>query len=434
MLSPVTSAAQSPQLALPGSPPPALTRGQIVVARVIGHLTENSIELEISGQRVRAFSPAPLRSGQTLKLRVLDTRSPMLLQPVTKQASSADLALRDTLVRLMPRQSTAEAFRGLNASLSHATRELRAPQTSIQLRPSAGTQLLASPDVLRLSPSEQKQLRSLARVIPSLPQLATAPGLKQAVEQFTVPLESRLKGYINNPSAASQLLENDWRAQLTKIAHALPAEFARTAPERTVPKTVQHVPSNSAPAVQREKTESQESVTRQQAELSPTRTAQALQARESMTKAIEAAIARLQVSQLINSPQSTGGGTAGPVEIPVFDQYGSSVIQLEYRTQEKPENAPPGKTEQTTQASMTVHIDIDTERTLGAKIRLGNGDISIVIGSDDPALHELVQRRIGTLVANLKNRALDPAQVTVAPVSPRNSHAVMRLPLIDENV
>jgi flagellar hook-length control protein FliK len=154
-----------------------LKPGQHIEAVVESHIGENYyvLRLQENGLHLKARTQQQLQPGDVLKLRVEqagDTPTLKMLSHTPPPADAANTVLRAASKELLPRQLPAQTL------IDTLNRLLETAAT--------GSKQAALPPVIQAS------LQRLVQTLPAQTQLATADGLKKAMDQSGIFLEARL--------------------------------------------------------------------------------------------------------------------------------------------------------------------------------------------------------------------------------------------------
>ncbi len=123
---------------------------------------------------------------------------------------------------------------------------------------------------------------------------------------------------------------------------------------------------------------------------------------DSMLKALEAGISRVETLQLANQVLATNGQNLVYLEIPL--KFGNQMesIQLVIEQEEQADNT---STEIAESSTIYLALSIQNDQDLRAKVSFRAGDISVTLWSDNEALQHQLHRRIhqlgNTLSSNL---------------------------------
>ncbi|MDH3589042.1 MAG: hypothetical protein OEQ74_06535, partial [Gammaproteobacteria bacterium] len=189
--------------------------GTILEAVALSDSVKGRVQLQIGARVVSAQTSLPLEAGQTLRLQVAETGRTVVLQTVgdAPEADPVRAGIRQSLPRQLP-----------------------------QTRVLAAAVDLSRPE-LKLPPDLKIAVERLVNVIRSATSLTQGPGLKTAVQDSGVLLESRLAEMVRTPNARVSLTQ-DWKAALLRfrdqLAH-LQVKLAASTPRQARP------PALSAP-------------------------------------------------------------------------------------------------------------------------------------------------------------------------------------------
>ncbi len=186
-----------------------LNPGQILNASVIT-VANGQVTLQIDQALLQARTALTLLAGQKLELQVQKSDRQVVLQLTQKSIDQA--VLTQALRQHLPRQVA------LDQALNPILR---------LLRPAAQTPASSLPAVL------QNITRQLFERLPERQQLQTPQGLKQALENSGLSLESRLRQGLQGSPASSP--REDLKAGLLQLQHALRLQIIRLEQQRELP-------------------------------------------------------------------------------------------------------------------------------------------------------------------------------------------------------
>lgn len=341
--------------------------GALLQATVVSATKDGQAEIRIGADNYRAQTAQPLRAGEQMTLRVVATGSPVQLQVL--QAGTAPDAMQAALRQALPQQ---QSYAPLLADAAAA------------LRPDIRTSL---------PPEVQAALQRLAGSQPGAAQATTAEGLKQAIRQSGVFLESQLaREAAGGPRAQTA---QDFKAAVLVLARALaqamPPESATTARTAAAPSApmAPPPPPGSAPAPQAP-----------HPALLPDLPAgeRALQ----LATGTQGALARIELNQLASVQQ----GQAVWVELPLRRDGGSDVVQLRIG---RDGGGGGGAAEDAWSVSLA--LDLPGLGPVRSLISLRGAQVSVGFWSEDAATHQRLHDHLADLRASLEQAGLDVGRV-----------------------
>jgi hypothetical protein len=353
--------------------------------------------LEVGGTRLQADTDLPLRTGETLTVRVEKQADQTLLRVLARHAPPAEVqsqALRTALPRQTP-------LPPLLANLAAASTQ-RAGETT------------------RVPPQIQQAAHELLRSLPDVRQVATPDGLRRAVEQSGVFFEARLAQAATQSKAFPA---NDLKGGLLKLIALLtglssrgdpappppparagaPAQGAATpqaaAPAQSAPTQRAEAPlPDSAPPMRSDQP-------RPQAPARPTiehamPTGQA--ARELHGQA-EGSVSRITLHQLSSMPTEESPRPILLLEMPVRTPQGSDVWGL--RIEQEPPQRKDGRS--LARWSVSMAFDIEGLGPVQARISLAGATVQANFWAERPATVAAIEGNLDTLRAGMAEAGLD---------------------------
>jgi len=175
-----------------------LQPGQTLLAKVENILINNEVELRIGKQSIRANSPIPLNAGQSISLLVEESNNGNILR-IAQQANQTDVIARALRAVLPKQQPVVDVVKQLVQTLATTKNETANTQNST---PAANN--------LRTA------IQTFVNNLPSVKTLSQAEGVRQAIQNSGVNLESHLRQSIidGKPPQTS----HDIKANFLRIA------------------------------------------------------------------------------------------------------------------------------------------------------------------------------------------------------------------------
>lgn len=428
----------------PSPTPPADTLstwrvGQVLAATVVANPQPGQSELRIGNLLVRAQTGTlELTPGQNLRLEVASLKE----QPVLKllslmQQDPVMLAVRDTLPRQQP---LAPLFNAL-ARLSAGT---------------AQTQDLA-PAIARLA-------REIFNRLPDSGSIATANGLRQALRDSGLFLETKLaqastaQPGVPKDDPRSAELTRDIKANLLRLVSVLRENAANSAPgtSRTGGPPTGATPaatSGTAPTAQlaaalasaaaprapltAPSPDADAPLQRGQPPLPPVAAARLANAQElalttrELQRQAEGALARVQLNQLSSLPQERQAGMEWLIELPVRREQETDIWNL--RISRDPDRAQ-GRdaAEQAPGWSVMLAFDLPGIGAMQTRVNLRGEQISAQFFSQTAGVLPLVMEHLPVLQARLRQAGLQVDELSCHHGQIPTPVAPMRTRLLDE--
>jgi hypothetical protein len=365
--------------------------GQVLEATVLAVTAPDRAVLALAGRRFEAqtqptLAGAPLRSGQQLTLRVDSKDSPVVLTvlrapdspaasaPGAPAAEIQRAALREALPRATP----------IGPALEAAARLAEPPSSPPGVRSPA------------LPEDTMHALRQLLRAVPEAGRLATASGLRTAVEDSGLFLESRLASLppgVPPPTGdlkAALLMLSELLSRATANLKALghpPPGIADAAPP---PPGNPRAPSPSAA----------------HAGAGPAADAPTGEDPALLAIRVEGALARVELNQLRSVPLADAPHPGWLVEIPVRTPGGFDQLTLHVEREGRERR---GRPPEAWQAS--VRLDLEALGPIHATVRWQAGALSATLRAERAATAALLERHAPGLIQALSDAGLPNAAV-----------------------
>lgn len=405
--SPLSPLTQAPTKVTPSTLSNFLQTGAQLTAMVVEAKGGNRYLLEVfqpgrqAGVRVSAQSVTALESGHPLQLEVVDGGPPLQVRLLRQSDVMTGTPKENALRQFLPKQQELSSLVNQLANLGKNQAALPA-------------------DIQQLA-------RNLLESLPDKNTLADAQGLKQAIRDSGLFLESKLAQLAQTDAqiggdAIDPTLINDLKAKLLVLADALTSGSHSSATEQAAATPDQqrlmntHLPDGDAASVAKN---TQTLPHRDNLVSLPN--AGAEQSLKDLSDQTEGALAKLVLNQLSSLPQPDANQQVWRLDIPftLAGQPESAKLEIEREAQEdgsqastNPENAP---------WTVTVEVNPPGLGKLGGKITLHQGAVNAFFWSDTPATAELVRDNLPLLeakleAAGLKTGRLD-ASVGIAPTA-----------------
>ena len=180
-----------------------LQPGQTLLAKVENLIANNQVELRIGSQSIRANSPIPLNVGQTINLLVEESNNGLILR-IAQQTSQTDVIAQALRTVLPKQQAIADVVKLLVQNLA-TSKEFSVVKTDVTTPNSAPT-----------TNSLRSTIQSFISNLPNIKTLSQADGLRQAIQNSGVNLESHLRQSIITGKPPQT--NNDIKANFLRIA------------------------------------------------------------------------------------------------------------------------------------------------------------------------------------------------------------------------
>ncbi|MDH4134270.1 MAG: flagellar hook-length control protein FliK [Gammaproteobacteria bacterium] len=345
----------------------AWTAGQILSGLVVRQAADGTVTLRIGNQEMQARTGLALSADQPLTLQVAQTGAQVVLRVlhVSNLGVAPDAPLRTTPVT--PEAALAQALRAVLP---------RAGDLSPLLTLLAGTPEGLRPDThpSALPAPVSSLLRLLAMQIPAIENLFTAPGLRKALLNSGLFLESQIAQSLAHGTAPA--LEGDFKARLAQLVNRLQLLVGNPAAY-----------GNEAGAALRAGPDTTEVTTQ-------------------WLRQADAALARIEQNQITSLLATPDGRQVFLLEIPVRDGSGHQTLQLrieEDNTGEKGDSPAP----------WTVWLDFNLGALgpLRARVGLSGNSLTASFWAEQPATAELIQARLTELDQALHRAGIENVQL-----------------------
>lgn len=399
--------------------PRAWSVGEILNAVVAKATQGGAAQLRIGQQVVTAETQIPLKQGQQLTLRVLESSQRPVLQVLTQATSNAgDEQIRGAALKnaLPQQQPVAQTFSSLERI---ATRPL----------PSGFQPLKAGIEEVLSKVPPQQALR--------------APNqLKRAIADSGIFLEARLQAGLASPSAPPQ---QDLKSALQRVATIirsmpqLPVQTGQPPTGKPAPQVSTPVPPNQTAATNREtipatSTGTAVAITSSPpatavTKTSPTAIAAATAAPaddapmpaqsttqvsiERLAREVDSALARIQVNQLSSVPVQDGSQQhLWLIEVPVRGEQGFDTLQMVI------EREPESGEDQQSAWSLTLSFSLEPLGPISVRLRLFNQQIDAGFWAERAPTQHLIETELSLFGAALTEVGLNPGHLHVLNASP----------------
>lgn len=349
----------------PGSPKAldAWRVGQVLNATVIETAAQGAITLRINNTLIQAQSQLPVSPGQQLSLQVANAGKQTVLKVIESAVPTDPLA--QALRVALPRQA---ALPPLLANLAW----LSAPAEKAQASP--------------LSPAVTQLASQLFNNLASAASAATAQGLKDALYNSGLFLESKLA----HPGQEQQGLPSDFKAGLLRLLEKLHAEGARGQNSSGQPSATQPPPLRGSPL-------------QAQPAVSASLPAQSSSdAAAELTHQTEGALARLQINQLTSLPATEHPAPLWTLELPL--RHNGRADLLHMRIEQDQAAKKPGA--QNASWTVSLGLDLDGLGPMHARITLAGERVSATLWAERGDTVALLDKHINELHNGLTRAGL----------------------------
>lgn len=368
--------------------------GQVLEATVLAVTAPDRAVLAMAGRRFEAQTETPphgnpLRPGERLALQVASNGSPAVLKVLQPPAPATDTgevqraAVREALPRAEP----------LAPALATLARLAAAPA----VLPRGGLPQGLPPETVHA-------VRHLLRSVPDLARLVTADGLREAVEDSGVFLESRLAAL---PTAAPPPA-GDLKGALLVLAGLLSRATAE-------PKTLGQAPTGAArttpdaPAGQTSPPQATPDVLARQPNppRAPAATVATLPAdpasdvQATAAARVEGALARIELNQLRSVPLADHPQPGWLVEVPFRTPSGFDLLTLRIDRAGRERRGRPPESWQ-----VCVRLDLEPLGPVHATVRWEGGGVAATLRAEREATAALLERHAGELEQALGDAGL----------------------------
>ncbi len=400
--------------------------GEILSATVAEALGSGQVSMRINGQLFTAQTSLTVKPGATLTLRVVSVgeQPTLAVAPSTAEQDPQTQAWRVVL----PLQEPLQPLLDVVAALANDTAESTATPAQVVFR--IAEQILTS--------------------LPDVQEVARPAGLKTAVLNSGLFLESRLLAAANESGSAAGISVADFKAGLLRLTSALresttdPAaagsEFGGSAlpPARgdAVPArgSMQAAPlvQNSLPSVSNTSLLVQSSITTKPPGQNSVSASPPLQLPPDLTgKApvhqVEAALARLQMNQLSSLPAEHGGTPMWVIDLPVRREDRVDVLRLQVEADDRR-----GHSQELRSWSVSLGLEPSNLGPVHVRLTLHGGQISATVWAERPDTAALFAIHLEELRAGMTQAGLAVgAMGCYCGKAPASAHVRMPEKLLD---
>lgn len=359
--------------------------GALLHAKVVDIARDGGVTLRIGDALLSGKSPVPLQRGQSITLEVVQTGA----QPVLKILDSAGTAGSAT-----HDEQIAEALR------TNLPRQAPLPQLFAKLTPLAQPQTQVTADLTR--PLLEQITQLIGRLAHSR-DTSHAAGLRRALNDSGVFLEAKL----SRPNAEPAQFSSDIKAGLLQLRAALVAAAPATSAAQELP-----AHNTGAPPLRGAPLQPQAAETARAAPgTNPTTTAQLL-------THIDAALARIQLSQIASLPVADDKKPAWMFELPV--RHGELVNVFHVRIEAPDPNHRHSDTPQANTLPWCIELAFDLEQLgpMHARISTHQSHVSVSLWAQRTDTVSLFNQQLEMLRSSLQQDGLEVDNLVCLPGSP----------------
>lgn len=363
----------------------SLRVGQLLQAVVTKQLATNTVLLQLlnnpsptssqaaSPLQLKAETPLPLVLGQRLQLVVSQLGEKPILT-VLNQMPTTDPALKQALLQALPRQS---GMTPLLANLSWINQQ----QTGI------------IPQAILVLAKE------LLDKLPSRDKISSAEGLKQAIKDSGLFLESKLGQAAQKGNAPES--SNDIKSLLLRLLNGVRKESSQTAAPTTARPLLTSTPLLPTPAVPGGRPQPQGKAEATLATLNNT-----LALLQELGKQTEGSVARTQLHQLASLPTAEQNPLTWSFELPIRNQDKLDLFQFIIEEHQDDEND-----EQQRRWNVTIAFELAPLGPMYARLQLQNGKISTIFWADALDTSTLINQNLTELAQRYQQAGLESSEL-----------------------
>jgi hypothetical protein len=366
--------------------------GQLLQAVVIKQLGSDSVLLQLintntpsSGQplQLTAQTPQPLVLGQQLQLEVSQLGERPILK-VLNQTVTTESVRKEALLQALPRQTS---MTPLLANLSWINQQ-------------QGTTLALPQAVQRLA-------RELLEKLPSRDKLSTAEGVKQALKESGLFLESSLRQAAQKGAPPEG--GNDLKGLLLQLLNTVQKEQAQTAATTPQPSMRPPLPATPLspqpppPAIPGGRPQPQKEA---QATLATLTTTLALL--QELGNQTEASLARTQLHQLASLPTPEQNPLTWSFELPIRNQERVDLFQfiIEEHKGGRDENE-----QQQRRWGLTLAFELEGLGPMHTRLQLENGKVGATFWADSLDTTTLIHQNLAELAQRFEQAGLERGEL-----------------------
>lgn len=377
--------------------------GQVLNATVTGRKTADTLLLQINNQAVEAKtnSNSPIYVGAKLKLVVEQQGTPVVVRVL--QQESPEL-IRETKLQLLreniPKQASMEKLFSIISQLTNNTRSM--------------TQVLPAPIA--------QQIKKLIEQLPTVVNIKNEHGLKTALKNSGIFLESKLLAEVMNKQKQTKLIQTSTQLNSTNIAKDLKTNLLQLSElvsqyKQDTQKPLQQFIKPAEIISLFEVPKNTNTNSRQEA-----RSASVLIDIESkvyienMSKQIESSISRIEVNQSKAIATHDNQFPAWSIELPIKDKQDIDLLKLDIQhdRNSQPEN------EKNKLWVVNLKINFQNKDAVSARVSVLDKEVSATLWSEEQSLNDLIKNNLSLLSSRIEKCGLSMGKIVCLPISPAN--------------
>lgn len=426
-----------------GRPVATWTLGQLLTAEVIGPREGNYTRLAVDGATLSARSELPLPTGARLSLRVDAVGREVVLRVLGRAPPAPNPAAR-ALARVLPVQ----------ADLPDALRLMQTVDGLVRNRPGTAARPTHAQGAALMT-----RAGAVLERLPRAGEMRDPARLRGALEQAARPLEARLAAAPGSRGG----LEGDLRLALQRLAQALETRTPTPRGETPGPSTARPQADSTTAAPRAAAfpqagtdaapmrtpggaSEFLDGAARTRAAAAPGGdTARAVSTDLELAplkSLIEATVARLKSLHLQNASTPGTQPAAVSVELPLLHDNGIDWLRFDFLAEQRTERTDPDREadgseapdDEPARATVTVKLVSGDERDVAARVRLRGDSLAIRIGSPDPSLHAVIERRLAVLGTAIERHGYDVSDLRAGAVAVETQPRRGAAPLVDDRI
>jgi len=377
--------------------------GQVLNATVTARKSANTLILQINNQAVEAkTSPdKPLNIGAHLKLIVEKQDNPTLLRVLQHHSPKLIHESRQQLLREnLPKQASLEKLTSILSQLTNNSRAV----------------LKALPAPIEL------QIKKLIEQLPTQTNLKSESGLKTAVKNSGIFLESKLLTEVNKKQEPTNPLKTTTTSSRPNLANDLKINLLQLS--ELITKHKQNAQKPGSQLIKSTQLASLSEVaknTTTNAKARAENTAALIDIGskvdiESISKQIESSIARIEVNQSKAVITTDNQLPAWSIEIPVKDKHNIDLLKLDIQTDKDSKNA----NEKEQLWTVNLKINFENKGAISARLSMINKEVSATLWSEDQTLNDLIDNNLLLLNKRIEQCGLSMGKIICLEGGPRD--------------
>ncbi|MGR9107181.1 MAG: flagellar hook-length control protein FliK [Gammaproteobacteria bacterium] len=344
--------------------------GQIVAATVVKTLPDTGqSQLNIGGNLVKAHSNLALTPGQSLQLEVIESGSLPRLR----------------ILEPPPTETLRERVLLGNIAL----------QKSPALLPGQLLALQKTDSGLESIPVKIKTLaQSILRTLPDVRELSTFQGIKRAIAESGIFLESRLASLA---PPESESFQHDLKANLLRFAARL--ELENQVPDKTLQQKEAGETQKGTLDMPKGAHGTHKPI---DAPANPSGLEQESRLNQTLAESAKGALSKIVVEQLASLPENQPGKQVWHLEIPYLHGNHAEAAKLTIERETRSQVPEPGH-----QWSIVLELNPPNLGTLQSKITLQGNQVNAYFRSESEPIRDLIHNHLKLLELQLSNAGLE---------------------------